>query len=599
MRLTFLIISLLVPLAAGAQAPSGVMDRGVRAEAEGRWDDALNLYRAELQRDPRQPDLWVRVADIDARLGRRDDCINALTRAAAVAPTSASIHVRLSEAHAEAGHVDAAFLAIERAVALAPRSSDYLRRRGALAAWAGDYGRAKDSYRRLVQLVPEDADALLGLARTSGWAGDTDSSVAAYRKYLRLRPEVRDAWIELARAESWRGNYAEALDVLGEFRRRFGDSPEYVRERIAVLARGGRPREATRLIERVLPATPDDYGLHLSKSVALAAQQRRDALAALETAQRLRPGDPQNGDVRSVVRVALASTGIPHGSFYSDSDGLSTWRIDPRLNLALGGGTRFDAGYDRTELRARAGSGLEGGDGTLDARHEITWIGLSQRAGHVTLQGQGGYAAVEDRSRTSYLFAAHFDSDRLRLSAARESAFFVLSPRTILLGLTRLTHRVGLDWTPGLRYDVSLDGTYDELSDGNRRWDATAGWRRVFARTEKLNLDLGVQARHFGTTRDLDNGYYDPSRYENYSFVAFPYWKVSENNGVGGVLALGVQRDDRSRSFGFAGNAVIEGSFGIYRDWMLKVNGSVTVNDRLQSGAFRGYSGQLAVVRRF
>jgi hypothetical protein len=119
------------------------------------------------------------------------------------------------------------------------------------------------------------------------------------------------------------------------------------------------------------------------------------------------------------------------------------------------------------------------------------------------------------------------------------------------------------------------------------------------ARTQRLNLDLGVQLRQFGATRNLDHGYYDPSRYENYSVTVFPYWKVSENIGVAGAFALGLQRDDSLRTFGLGGNAAVEATFGIFHDWMLKANGSLTLNDGLQSGAFRGYGGQVVLVRRF
>jgi tetratricopeptide (TPR) repeat protein len=600
MRFALVLLSLLVPVAAGAQTPGGALERGLAAEGAGQFETALAIYLDVLGRDPLRTDLWVRVADIHARFGRQQDGIGALARAAAASPRDAALHVRLSEAYAEAGNADAALAAIEVAVALAPDCADLLRRRATLATWHGAYDRAQESYRGLLRLDPGDADAMLGLARTSAWAGDTDRAVAMYRKYLTVRSTNQEAWIELARAEGWRGNFAASWDVLDQYRGRFGESPEYSRERAAVLARGGRPRAATPLIERLLAAAPGDYGLNLSRTIALAARQRRgDALAASDAIERQWPGQPETRGARSLVRVAVASTGEPRASYYSDSDGLRVARIDPRVSAAMLDGTRLDAGYERADLRARPGSGLEQVGGATDASHQLAWIGLVQRAGLFTLRGHAGYAAIADRDRFAYLLSATLVSDAVRLSAARESGYFVVSPRTVGLGLTRLTHRMQLEWAPSFRHVVAVEGAVDELSDGNRRWDVIVAPRRSIARTQWLNLDLGVQLRQFGTTRDLDNGYYDPSRYESYTIVAFPYWKASESTGLGGMVAVGAQRDEHAGSFGLGGSAAVEATFGIYRDWMLKLNGSTTLNDRLQSGAFRGYGGQLVLVRRF
>jgi hypothetical protein len=99
--------------------------------------------------------------------------------------------------------------------------------------------------------------------------------------------------------------------------------------------------------------------------------------------------------------------------------------------------------------------------------------------------------------------------------------------------------------------------------------------------------------------QDFDHGYYDPRRYEYYSVIVAPYWKASENIGVAISAGLGPQRDDASRSFTLGMNSSAEATFGIYREWMLKVHGSVTNNRRLDSGAFQGTSGGVVLLRRF
>jgi len=52
-------------------------------------------------------------------------------------------------------------------------------------------------------------------------------------------------------------------------------------------------------------------------------------------------------------------------------------------------------------------------------------------------------------------------------------------------------------------------------------------------------------------------------------------------------------------AFHFGGNVSGEATFGIYRPWIVKVNGSATLNGRLESGAFRAFGVAAALVRRF
>ena len=74
---------------------------------------------------------------------------------------------------------------------------------------------------------------------------------------------------------------------------------------------------------------------------------------------------------------------------------------------------------------------------------------------------------------------------------------------------------------------------------------------------------------------------------------------MSESIGLGLSLALGAQRDDFSPSFRLGGNATGEATFGIYNAWVLKISGGETFNQRLGTGAFRGYGAGVSLIRRF
>ena len=593
------VITVCALLPVGAAAQSRVLERGLAAEMDGRWSDALETYHTELRRNPDEADLWLRIAEIEARLGRTEQSIAALVRASEIQPAAGTFE-RLSQAYAAAGHALPATRAVEAALALQPENEQYLRAHARLATWAGDYRAAQRSYRKLRQRAPGDAELTLALARVCVWGGSTDAAVAYYREYLAHAQAAPDVWLELARAESWRGNFADAVATLESFRQAVGATPDYTRELAATLARGSRPREALDHIDALLPASPGDYELHLSRTIALARLRRQaDAHESLAAVDALKPGRAETRAAAGVVRSLLASNaGLP-ATYYSDSDGLRTLRATPKFDVGFRTDTRVHGGYELIELRARAGTGLEQTSGLTSASVEHVWAGASQRFGRMTVGGTIGQADGESRRATTHSALVSFASDTLTASAERSSGFFPISPRTIGLGLTRVGHRAQFEWNPALRYHIAIEGSHEDLSDENVRWEVFVSPRLEVARRQRFNLDLGFLVHQFGARHDFDHGYYDPRRYEYYSVVVSPYWKASERVGVAVSIGIGAQRDDAAREFRPGSNASAEATFGIYDRWVLKLHGSVTDNRRLESGAFRGYSAGAVLLRRF
>src|SRR5262245_5033784 len=525
----------------------------------------------------------------------------ALERAIRETPQDGQLYVRLSQAYAVLGRPSAALEAIEHAVSLSPESADLLRARATLATWAGDYVRARDSYRRLAKLQPDDRDIALNLARVSAWGGRTDAAVEAYKQFLRVKPDSATAWIEPARTDMWRGSYGAALEDLDTYQRRFGKDEKWARETAAVLARAGRPREALDILEPMLRGQPDDYELNLTRTIALTMDRR--AGEAADSLQRLRRLQPQSSDTRSVertVRTALASAADPGASFYNDSSTLQIQRVEPRGVLAFRNGTTLSGGFEHELLRAGKGSGLEQVGGTETAKHDQVWIGATHQFSGISLHGRVGQSRTSTDDLTVYAIGAEFTPhDGLKFSVDHTYGFFVLSPRTVGLGLHQAGNRAQLEWSPTLRTVITGDLLYQNLSDGNRRWEFTLAPRYSAARTERLNLDLGAVISQLRTETNFDNGYYDPSLYQYYGFAAYPYFKMRENVGLGLSLGIGAQRDDFSPAFRLGGNATAEATIGIYKPWALKVSGGGIFNQRLGSGAFGGYSAGVSVIRRF
>ena len=527
--------------------------------------------------------------------------IRRLQKAATGDPGNAQLLARLSQAYAVANEPASALAVISGAVGLEPANPDFLLAQATLATWTGDYDLARESYRRLSTLDPLGSELLLNYARVSAWGGDTDRAVSEYRSYLKGRPDAADVWLELARTESWRGNYSAALSALETYANRFGPSEGHSRELASVMVSSGRPSRAEDLLTPLLAADPESYPLHLTRTIALARQQRAgEAFRSLETLRRMAPDSRDTRTAEQILRTELASSFDPRISMYSDSDSLEVRRFTPGVTLALKSGTRVSARYEQTRLQAAQGGGLDQLNGSTHAEVEQVTFGASQTLGPFSIAANVGYADAAGRDRASYSFSAHVRaSDTLSFSAERMDGLVVISPRTVGLGLTHVAQRVQASWSPAPPYVVAMDVTHQYLSDGNERLELFVSPRRSFARTARFNLDLGVSAYLLETALDLDNGYYDPRRYEHYALTVSPYFKLHQNAGLALSLAGGPQRDSSNSAFQLGGTLAGDLTLGINAPWLLKVNASATSSQRLDSGAFSGFGGSVALVRRF
>jgi len=580
-----------------AQTPE--TERALVAEGEGRWEDALRLHREVLASQPDRVDLWVRVSDIEARLGRTGDAIDALEAAAAVAPEDPALQARLSQTLASVNEPSAALQAIEQALALQPDDPAFLRAAAQLATWAGDYSTGTARYERLLTIEPHDVSLLLELARVRAWSGDSGAAAGAYGQFLGQQPDTPEAWLELATVESWQGDYTSALEALGEYRQRFGDSKERAIVLARVLTGAGRPSRAIDVLAPIWRQDPDDYEVNVARTLALATRRSvSDAYGALSTVRAAQPSSDETHNVERVVRTQVGSSLGPGFTFYSDSDDLEIVGVTPSASVVLRTGTELSAGYARLELRAPASSGLAS-IARERITHTYTWGGVAQSLGGLRLSGRLGEARADEQRLTQYAIGGSWRAaDWLEVDAERRFGVVAISPRTVELGLTEHEHQVGAAWTPTIRTSVDVDVLEQRFSDGNRRWSVRISPRRALVRSQRLNLDLGVSAYRMETELDLDHGYYDPQRYEAYEGTVAPYVKFSDDVGLGLALALGVQRE-ASRPFRFGSGASVEATFGIFRAWTARVGAATTHNVRQDSGAFGGYSGTVVLLRRF
>lgn len=584
-------------------ADGALPDNGFRAEQEGRWEDAAAIYREALRLQPDQISLWLRVADIHARLQQPALAADALEQAALLRPGDAALWSRLSQARAVADDKERAYAAIERAVALEPDNPDHLRAQAQLAQWANHNAAAADSYRKLLTLAPQDATARLGLARLRAWGGQTDAAVGEYRTYLETNPQDKAVWLELTKTEGWRGDYPGALADLDQYRERFGEDRTSQEQRARALAWSGKSADALAITDGLLQATPDDPEVLTTRVIALQQANRIDeSLATLGTIEAIRPDSPETRSLRQYLRNPLRSFIRLGMNYSSDSSDLHIAPVTLDGELALSPRTRLLAGVESQRLTGVVGSGLDTIHGGDSADYRRLWGGVSHRFSPAVAAELRLGAANADGNHAFTEYRAVLDlhpSDDWIVRPQLERTLHAVSPRATSLHIERESLALQARWTPGLRYVVDASVSRDNYSDGNSRWEVVLAPRRVMWRTQSVNVDLGLSGTWSGFDKNLNNGYYNPAQFRRYAVTSFVYWKLSDDNGVSLALSYGAQKDDTMDAYQTGGDAVLQGFFGINRDWFLRVYGSLNYNMQAASGAYRNNNIGFVLTRRF
>ncbi len=576
---------------------------GLQAEMRGETEKALEIYKAILKKEPEQLDLWLRIVDIEWARGNAVESAEALQRALDLSPKNASLYYRLCQAYSIMDKKQQAFQAIEKAVTFAPRNIEYLQARGSLANELGKYHVARDSYKRILARAPDNEKALLDLARTQGWAGELDDAVIHYKKYCDHHPDDGEAMLDFIRVEGWRGAYPAALDLLEEYRKHFGETAEFRKVKAGILAWAGRSTEALELTDELLKGAPDDYNVLYSRTIALHyGNRRREALNSLEILEKLNPSAKETYDVRRLITIPIRPFLEIDWGFYHDSDGLDISRYSFKGGYSLSPDTRLEAGIENNILKARAESGLEAiaGDTSTDVREGRLGITHVFSPAIAAVVSAGGASAEGQSTITTHNLSADFRvKDNFLMTAGREYGYYIVSPRTVSLGIKRASNHIYLYWEPDINYKAELNSNYDTYSDNNRSWESVIGVRRFIVRGTKVDFEAGPLLSWQGFDMDLENGYYDPEFYQRYAVAGYTSWKITDDNAVNFIASVGEHKDNTMKDFRLSYAADLEGSFGIYRDWMAKIRSGIMNNFRQETGSFRAVTAGASLTRRF
>ncbi|MGD0768693.1 MAG: tetratricopeptide repeat protein [Tepidisphaeraceae bacterium] len=199
-------------------------DLAVRRQLAGRLEEAEQLYRQILARQPEHSGAMHYLGVTAHLLGRNDIAVDLIRRAIALRPIWAEAHYNLGIALKDKGQLDEAIAAFRQATALKPNYPEANHNLGSALRDSGQLDEAIAAYRQAIALSPNFAEAHSSLGNALRGKGRLDEAIAACRQAIALNPNFPEAHNNLGSALKEKGQLDEAIAA---YRQAFALRPNY------------------------------------------------------------------------------------------------------------------------------------------------------------------------------------------------------------------------------------------------------------------------------------------------------------------------------------------------------------------------------------
>lgn len=457
--------------------------------------------------------------------------------------------------------------------------------------------RNAESVRLFREAIAADPSRRAGLLRELAdqmtYSGESKAAIPLYREVL-ARPglskeDERRALSGLALALSWNESLDEALRIYERLVAEDPGSFEARRNAARVLSWRGRHRAARRRLAALLAERPDDA----ETAVLLAQAERWSGRPDLATAT-LRSLLARQRDHREAASLLKEldrqtrpqSTAGGNVSNQSDGLGIVTAWLEHEATDGLGL-SEFGARLEHIRYRPDPGQGDEiriwrpG----LHGRHRFgdDWEGNAWV--FVDFIRPAGTEPPRD-VLTFDTWATYWPGDVVRFDVGLNRTTFD-NEKSQLLGIAALTGSLSVDVTPNERLVLKARVDYGDYTDGNRRTGWVAGGS--FRILHSPRLLVGVRYTGFSFSEQLDNGYFNPERYQSIVATVHAWgpigprlsWDVEGNAGeefvvpdgdkptwgIGGKLTWQISENVEVKAWGGHFDSRLASSAGFARTW--------------------------------
>ncbi len=281
--------------------------RGARALAEGRLDDAEASFRLALEYHPRFAEPRANLGVVALQRGHLEEAERHLRGAIRLNEDFALAWSSLGVVLERQGRLEEARSCYERALSIDPGLRNARRNLAVLLLRMGHFEAARAHWLRLAQIRPRDPDVLGWLAYTELRLGRLDSAMERAEAALELDERAARGRLVRGLVHARRGEMAEALEDLEVAAQDPGLGRDAQVRLAAVLLVAGKVEEATPVVRRLLRLAPGDAAVRFVAAWAAllrgnAAEARRHAEATLSAA-------PHHRQAKAVLALACDAQG--------------------------------------------------------------------------------------------------------------------------------------------------------------------------------------------------------------------------------------------------------------------------------------------------
>jgi tetratricopeptide (TPR) repeat protein len=305
-------------LAAHADDARALFDAGYVADAQGRNDEAVALYRKATAANPKSFEAQVSLGLLLARMNKPAEARPALEAATALNPDAAAPVAKARAWRALAqidlkgveGKSDPAQASIDllEALKLSPETEEDTLMAASLAESNDDNAGAEAAYRRLLKKDPDSTQGVAGLVHLLIAQKKYPDAEEMLQAALKKTPDDPALTAQLA-AVLVAQDKAEALPVLQSYHEKHPQDAAMTRMLAQVLADAGQYSESDQLYIALLAASPKDADLLAGHGQNLIREKQYPA--ALKVFQEATTFDPSNGDAWNGVAFASFQTHQP------------------------------------------------------------------------------------------------------------------------------------------------------------------------------------------------------------------------------------------------------------------------------------------------
>jgi tetratricopeptide (TPR) repeat protein len=264
------------------------------AEHRGDLRKAIEEMRLAAVYDPGATEVRLALGWLYAAVDDLDKAEVEAKRALALAPKDPAAHLLLGKLHAARHRRGPAEQALGAAIAAAPNDPEAYLALIQLYVDLGAERAARNVVARLSRVAPDEAEGYRILARAALDRGDSRGAAEALGEAARRDPWDFEARIHLGAIHERGGRHAAALEAYREILARDPDHEEALLGVARVSLAQGDDAVAREYVQRLVDSAPDGHRARKRAAIAYAAARRyREALALLDEATRLAPGDPE------------------------------------------------------------------------------------------------------------------------------------------------------------------------------------------------------------------------------------------------------------------------------------------------------------------